>query len=567
MKQSVRKIIVLLLCAVLLTGVFAGCGNSGKTETPQTDTPKTDTPKTDTPKTDTPKADTPAPPAATPGTEAPPPEDDEYVVLKVGVSSYLGGFITGGMKLAESSHACDAVFNPVWYVEPSTYEIKSDILTDWYWEDDTTLICKMRDDVVFSNGDKATAEDLLYSFTSLTERGAFLWVANMHLIPEECELRDTYTCALKVTSKDELLFTAVTYLYDKSWAESVGWESLEWFQPVGSGPYYVAEYEPEHRMVLKLRDEYWERPVSDFYVDEYEITYFANPTTMYMAMEIGDIDINCTIGESDYKRFLNEGGEDFTIVGKPTGVVSHFDFGYICNDCWYDKRVRQAVAYGVPWDEFGELSYGVMYYPATSFATHDSALYENVGRYEYDLEKAKALLAEAGYGPGECKIQTYMQDHPGTITQGEALKFYLEEIGFATDFTFTSTWGQKLQTTEIEFGTHFNARGSGTRNPTASLNMAGLRSLPFLYIDDAKFQELYVPLAQSFDQPASERMALAKELQHYVYDECLVIPIAETQTLIGFRTKYLSGQQVLDCTLTSNNVYLSKLALKDNYMK
>jgi peptide/nickel transport system substrate-binding protein len=302
-------------------------------------------------------------------------------------------------------------------------------------------------------------------------------------------------------------------------------------------------------------------------VDEYVIQYFANPTTMYMAMEVGDIDINCAIGESDYKRFLNEGGDGFEIVRKPSGIVSHFDFGYICNEAWYDKRVRQAIAYGVPWDEFGELAYGDLYYPATSFATHDSPLYENVGRYEYDLEKAQALLAEAGYAPGELKIVTYMQDTPASITQGEALKFYLDQIGFDSEFTFTSTWGQMLPTTDIEFGIHSNARGSGTRNPTASLNMAGIKSLPFLYIDDAKFQELYVPLAESFDQPASERMELAKELQQYVFDECLVIPIAETQILVGYRTEYLSGQQVMDATLTSQNVYLSKLALKENYGK
>lgn len=546
MKNAVKKVVMLLLCAVLLISMFTGCGNS-KTPANQTSAPSN-----------------PSNPSNEP---APPPADEEYVSLKVGVSSYLGGFVTGGQQLADSSHACDAVFNAVWYVEPSTHEIKSDILTDWYWEDDTTLILKMRDDIVFSNGDKATAEDLLYSFTSLVDRGAFLWAANMKLVAEECELRDTYSCALKVSARDELLFTAVTYLYNKKWAESVGWDSMEWFTPVGSGPYYVAEYEPDNRMVLKLRDEYWERPVTDYYVDEYVIQYFANPTTMYMAMEVGDIDINCAIGESDYKRFLNEGGDGFEIVRKPSGIVSHFDFGYICNEAWYDKRVRQAIAYGVPWDEFGELAYGDLYYPATSFATHDSPLYENVGRYEYDLEKAQALLAEAGYAPGELKIVTYMQDTPASITQGEALKFYLDQIGFDSEFTFTSTWGQMLPTTDIEFGIHFNARGSGTRNPTASLNMAGIKSLPFLYIDDAKFQELYVPLAESFDQPASERMELAKELQQYVFDECLVIPIAETQILVGYRTEYLSGQQVMDATLTSQNVYLSKLALKENYGK
>lgn len=560
MKKSVKRAIELLLCAILLISVFAGCGG-GKTTT--TNAPKTDT----TTKTDAPKNNTPAPPAATPGTGAAAPEDDEYVKLTLGVSSYLGTFITGGLAAAESSHACDAVFNAVWYVDPVSSTIKSDILTDWHWEDDTTLVMTLRDDIVFSNGQKATAEDLLYSFTSLADRGAFLWVANMKLIPDQCELRDTYTCALKVQEKDELLFTAVTYLYCKSWAESVGWDSLDWFYPVGSGPYYVDEYEPDDHMVLKLRDEYWERPVSDYYVDEYVIDYFANPSTMYMALEIGDIDIDASIGEADYKRFLDESGDGFDIVGKPTGVVYHFNFGYLCNDCWYDKRVREAVAYGVPWDEFGKLAYGAMYYPATSFTTHDSPLYVDCGQYEYDLEKAQKLLAEAGYAPGELKITDWLMDLPANVTQAEALKFYMDQIGFDTNFEFTQAWGQKIQSTEVEFGLHNNVRGSGTRNPTASLNMAGLKSLPFLYIDNQEFQDLYRPLSVDYDAPEAERKELAAKIQHLVHDEVLNIPVAECQTLIGYRTDYISGQQLLDCSLTSSNIYLGKLALKDNYMK
>lgn len=469
--------------------------------------------------------------------------------------------------MIDSAHACDAVFDAVWYVDPATSRIKSDILTDWHWEDDTTLVMTMRDDIVFSNGVKATSEDLLYTFTSLVDRGAIRWIANMRLVPEESEIRDEYSIALKVTSKDELLFTAVTYLYCKEWAESVGWESMDWFKPVGSGPYYVAEYEPDNRMVLRLRDDYWLRPITDFYVDEYIIQYYANPTTMYMALEIGDIDINAGVGEADYRRFTAEGGDGFDIAQKPNGVVTHFDFGFLNNEAWSNPLVRQAVAYGVPWDEFGELAYGALFYPATSFATHDSPLYINAGRYEYDLEKAQALLAEAGYAPGELTIETFMTDDPASVTQGEALKFYLDRIGFNAEFTFTEAWGQKISSSEMDFGLHYNARGSGTRNPIASLNMAGVKSLPFLYIDDVKFQELYQPLASNFDKPASERMAMMNELQQLVFDECLNIPIAEMQMLIGYRTDKLSGQQVLDCSLTSMNIYLSKLGLKENYRK
>ena len=134
------------------------------------------------------------------------------------------------------------------------------------------------------------------------------------------------------------------------------------------------------------------------------------------------------------------------------------------------------------------------------------------------------------------------------------MKFYLDQIGFNSQFTFTSTWGQMLSSPDMDFGLHFNVRGSGTRNPTSSLNMAGVKSLPFLYIDNERFQELYLDLAENFDAPASERMEKAHELQQLVFDEVLNIPYAELQVLFGFRTEKLSAQQVLDCSLSNINV-------------
>ena len=60
-------------------------------------------------------------------------------------------------------------------------------------------------------------------------------------------------------------------------------------------------------------------------------------------------------------------------------------------------------------------------------------------------------------------------------------------------------------------------------------------------------------------------MAMAHELQQLVFDECLNITISELQVLFGYRTDKLSEKQILDCSLTNMNIYLSKLALKDNF--
>jgi peptide/nickel transport system substrate-binding protein len=515
----------------------------------------------------TPAPDAPATSAPSGGDEpSTPVNSDEYVTLTIGVSQYLGRFLTG-LTPADNASACDAVFEAVFKINPKTKEIYSDILEEWHWEDDTTLVLKMIDGVYFSNGKKATSEDLLFAYLQHTQRGS-QFGKNMLLVEDECIIRDEFTVQIKVQRKDQGVFITEMHLYDKEWAEQVGWDSEEWYTPVGSGPYECVEYVNDDHMILKLRDSYWKRSIDDYYIDEYYIRYYPDSTTMYMALERGDIDL-CTVGATDYDRFVASGGEGFNVIPKSKGVTYNFLFGWQETPVWKDNlALRQAVAYGINWEELGAITNGGLYVPANSITPASGPMYYDVGHHEYDVEKAKQLLAEAGYAPGELTLRSHMSDAQSSKTYGEAVKFYLDKIGINADITYSDSTSMLASWTTPgdgnDFQQHFNVKGSPTFNPTTSIALSPVKEgITFGYVDDDHFQELFKKVSTSFDNPdTAYRKEVARELQQYIFDNVLIIPFAEYVYAIGYNTDVLTEQQINDFVLTDINFQLSKLGLK-----
>src|SRR5260221_13504338 len=125
------------------------------------------------------------------------------------------------------------------------------LVKGWGWRDKLTLALELRDDAVFHNGDKVTAEDFRYTFLErprapIAEGGrkldtSFLWrkLGDIEIVaPNQVIMRFT-----------EVMPTAVTWLYflasfvvPKNHHEKVGLDAFA-DRPVGSGPYRLVEYQ------------------------------------------------------------------------------------------------------------------------------------------------------------------------------------------------------------------------------------------------------------------------------------------------------------------------------------
>lgn len=540
-KNSLLKVLSLILCFVMVLSLCA-CGSGKSAEKPAT--------------SDTPAASNDAKPGSASKCVTLAPEGSEYIYDSITMGTGVFGALQTVAAPVVNQAGCTLVYDNIFKVNTATKEIYSVILEDWYWEDDNTLIMKMKDGIYFSNGEKATAEDLIYSYICHKEVTSAA-LAEVQFDMEKTGVRDEFTAALCFTQYNTAFFTYNVYLYCKSWAQSVGFESTEWQNPVGSGPYKVVEYVNDDHITFEAREDYWNKENDPVVIKQWVMKYYSDASTMAMDMEVGSIAM-CAFTSTDYERFLNEGGEGYDVYAGDAGCVYTFAFGFLENECWYDKRVRQAFECGIPWDEFGEVTLGVIYEKATGFVPSTSPEYQELGGYTYDLEKAKSLLKEAGYDESNpLKLHTVMMDTPFYSKSCEALEYYCSQMG--VEFTFelkdipaaVVDWNTPGGGCELGFS--YNNLGSPTQLFVRSLSYVATSDVcQWTFVDDEIFDNLYIECSKETDE--AKRIELSKQAQQRLYDECLCIPYAICKYEVAYRPDALPSN-IIQAGVLSNEYY------------
>ena len=551
--KKVRIALSMLLAALMLfTLVACNGGSPSNTGTPSTGTPS----NTGTPGTGGPTG------------SQPPVDADEYKVIRIGITGTLGR-LYGGLTPGENNNVCDAIYDTVFRVNPTTKEIFSYMLDEWGWEDETTYVMKMKPGIYFSNGKQATSEDLVYAFTSYDSRGSTL-LNPYGVVWDECYARDELTAVIKVSAFYADFEYYNIFLHDKDWAEEVGWDSMDWFDPPGTGPYYVAEYVPDVRMVLKAKDDYWNKDViGPTYVDEFRISVYPDQGTLFMNLEIGEVDM-CLVGSADYSRYLRDGLNDVEINLFSIGTNWNFYFGTQNMDEMKDRRVREAIAFAVDWNQVGDNAFEDRYIQAMGIGSAAGLDFIDVGWWDYlqpDLERSKEIMEELGYGPNN-KLKLHSIMMTTWEPQMETIQYYLNQSHFDLTLEFLDTaTAQDLWRTPgpgvADIGITYSRRGSAAAKLRESIRYSALKSPSYIYVDDEKYQDIFNTMTYAVSP--EDRTAAAHELQQYVFDELLMIPLAEVTEAYGIRTDALTMDQLKAVYCTNSVIQLGRLGLLSSW--
>ena len=550
-----RKIKSLVCILLALTMVFSLAACGGGSDQGGASTPST--PSTPSPSPSSPSGPTPGPAAPT----------DQHIQLTIGVSDFLGRFIQG-LVPTEGAILTNAVFDQILNIDPKTKQRFSDCLEDWYYEDDVTLIMKLKPNVYFSNGMHATAEDVLYSYSSKVDWGSTMVPNFGPLIWDECYARDEYTVQFKWEKPYRVFLNTRMNLICKEWALSLpdGSEDLAWYDPVGSGPYAVKQFVHEDVCVLTARDDYWNKDVvGPAYVDQWTIKFYKDASTMYMDLEVGNLDF-AEAQPTDFSRYVKGGGggDGFDCFMVTVGCTQYFTFSFDDFPAWNDKRLREAVAIGMDWEQLGRAAYDELYIPADSIMPKASPLHVTPGKYEYNPERAKQLLAEAGYGPGNpLKLTTTLMDSQLYKALGENSQFQLSQLGIQLELEYLdimsaiNVWNNPGGT---DIGFWWNINGSAAFDlfditPNACVPTGST----YLHVYDPKFVELWTTMRDSIDE--AKVAQAVKEIQQVNFDEILYIPYYEFSGAFGYRTDKFTEQQLKDFIIGVNNYQIGRLGL------
>jgi peptide/nickel transport system substrate-binding protein len=198
--------------------------------------------------------------------------------------------------------------------------------------------------------------------------------------------------------------------------------------PVGTGPFQLTSWTRDSKQVYKKFAGYWQ--TGKPYLDGLEWDIIADPVTMSAAQKAGEIDINKQAVYSTVKDLISSG---FNAVPVQTGIgtmlISFIPDSAHANSPWSNVKVRQAAQYAI--DSKAILNAIYMGYGEYTNQMSAPDLYSynpNVKGYPYDPNKAKQLLAEAGY-PNGFKTSIICQTIQEGVQLSTAVQGYYKAIG------------------------------------------------------------------------------------------------------------------------------------------
>lgn len=302
------------------------------------------------------------------------------------------------------------------------------LLAESYEYEGTNLRIKLREGVLFSNGEELTADDVLYSFRRFYTIGSIYSPQFDGWDLDASYAEDDYTVVLV---SDTVYAAGLSYLasrfaciVNEDWCESE--EELNWWDaPCGTGPYTVVDNVDGSYTSFKARDDYWGGTPE--YTD-ITIKYYSESTTMFVDYENGVTDVIYNIPSNDVDRIRNGEVPGTTCVLAVSNTLVYVILPEI-NEYFSDYNIRKAFAYGVDWEAVSEVGYGKLFELADSCTTPLEYFQTKTGRFDYDPELAKQALADAGYEPGEVVLDLVLVKSESAEKMAETIQAYLSQIG------------------------------------------------------------------------------------------------------------------------------------------
>ena len=280
------------------------------------------------------------------------------------------------------------------------------------------------EDVVFSL-DRARAED-----STNAQKQLFAGIASVEAV-------DPVTVKVTLSQPDGNL------LFNLAWGDAVivAPESIDDIKarPVGTGPFRFEDWRQGDSITLVRNDDYWgDAPA----LTQATFKFISDPTAAFAAMMAQDIDAfagypapeNLPQFEADPRFKVLRGSTEGETILAMNNAVAPFD----------DVRVREAVAHAIDRQAVIDgAMFGLGTPIGTHFAPHNPDYEDLTALSDFDPEKSKALLAEAGLADG---FSTTLKLPPPSYARrgGEIIAAQLREVGIETEIT-NLEWAQWLE--------------------------------------------------------------------------------------------------------------------------
>lgn len=393
------------------------------------------------------------------------------------------------------------------------------------WVDDVTLEFKLREGVTFHDGKPVTADDAVFTFNHFSDPATGVAMPNtVNWIKDAVKVDDlTFRVNLKAPNPAALDYVASSIpVYPEAYYKEVGQQGYA-KAPIGTGRYRVASIDPGRGYTLTAYEDYQELGPrrKKAQIKTVEVRSIPDVNTQIADLFSGAVDFMWQVPEDQAQRIAGRGG--YTVTQAPT-----VRFGYLSMDAagrtgfepFKDKRVRQAVNHAIDRTAVRDAFFAPTSEIINSICNPiQFGCTQDVTSYDYDPEKAKALLKEAGYEKGFTVDFYAYRDRQA----GEAMAQMLADVGITPNITFLqySAIAEKVLKNEVPMS--FMTWGSGS---IADISASTSKFFDGSAIDDARNPELTALLKKgdTTTDPAVRVENYTKALQ-LIADEAYWVPL------------------------------------------
>ena len=511
--MKAKKLLCVLLAVMMLLGCFTACGDSGNTAgstSTENQSAGNQTAGNQTTGTQT-------------STDAGKNDDRTCVIYASGVMSTLNFYLAPGYPdrwIASNVYETLVTYDSDGNME---YLLAESIETP----DNRTVNVNIVKDAKFHNGEPLTAEDVAFTLDEFTAR--FPLQNKYRKYIESVTVTGDYSVQIKL-NQDNPVF--LTYLKDfpifcKSWVEAASDPDVK-MEENGSGPYKVTNFDGTNICDLEAWADYRKGEPA---IKKAQIRYFADSSSAAVSFEAGEITVmDAPIAQG--KILEASGNYNVQYVAPLHTAIIAFN----CQKAPFDnKLVRQAFTYAADKDTMIQIAYDGMATRAEIQADVNSfgVDYSKATLFEYNPEKAKELLAEAGYPDG--LDLTAMGIQFKTIAGGyheKIAQIYqqnLKDIGVNVEIIATETPDEDCVAGDYHIMNEGQGYAYEFANNMVQYSSSGINGSNFGQWGDSYADEMWEKVFAEPDRNA--RLELYKDLVAYIIDACPTLPIFHRQAM------------------------------------
>lgn len=321
------------------------------------------------------------------------------------------------------------VYEPLFQFDQD-YNVVPCLADSWEYLDDCTLKVHINEKATFSNGEPVTSEDVMFMIEHSVGTAADTYTTGIDKEATYASVLDekTFCIVTKEPSANQIQMLCHSFcgVFDKSDYDAKGGDFFAGI--AGSGPYTFESYVAGDNYVLVKNESYWNDEACPDRIGKIVFRIITESANRAIEAETGGVDIVFNVGTSDIDRV--KGNEKLQY-----NSIFTFNAQYIFlnmeHEILKDPLVREAIKYALDRESIVKMGYGEMGKVLQAAIVADLPGAADVSAYlvERNVEKAKELLAQAGYADGFTLKFTCDNSNQERMDAGEAMQAQLAEVG------------------------------------------------------------------------------------------------------------------------------------------